>query len=90
MSRKGYSAPPGFPEAALLGVMPYRRPMTVSEVMRAAALIMRLRYQGRSNYPAFKRVLDQLVDAGWLDRMVRKPRTGRPALCYRRIAALPK
>lgn len=85
-----YRAPVGFPEAIVLGFMPYRRPMTVNEILRASPFRKTNPKTLKSAYPVLQRVLDQLVDAGWLDRVVRKPRTGRPALCYRRIAALPK
>jgi hypothetical protein len=85
-----YRAPVGFPEAVLLGFMPYRKAMTVGEILRASPFRATNPRTGKSAYPALKRVLDQLVDAGWLDRTVREPRTGRPAFCYRRITALPK
>ena len=64
--------------------------MTVVEVLRASPFRATNPRTGKSSYPQLKTVLDQLVDAGWLDRTVRKPPTGRPAFCYRRIVALPK
>lgn len=79
-----YRAPVGSPEAVVLGCMPYRRPMTVAEILRAGP------FHRKSGYRPLKVVLERLVDAGRLERTIRKPRTGRPAVCYRRIAALPR
>ena len=67
---------------AVLRVMPYRQPMRIREVVDTLH-----KRADRKTYPAIKAVLEQLVVAGWLDRVERKPRTGATALCYRRIKA---
>jgi len=79
-----YRVPVGFSAATVLGFMVYRRPMTVGEILYAGP------FKRKGGYQPLKAVLEQLADAGWVERTVRKPRTGRPAACYRRIAVLPK
>lgn len=83
-----YRHPAGFPEASVLGAMRFRKPMTVGEILAVGPF--RRYSNGKSNYPVLKQVLGQLMVAGWVDQVIRKPRTGRPAMCYRRIAALPR
>ncbi len=73
--------PTGFPEAAILAVMPYRKPMTVKEIQAAAHA---------HAYSGVRALLEALEQAGWVESVLRRPRTGRPALAWKRIAALPR
>jgi hypothetical protein len=81
--RRKKPPPIGFPEARLLQVMPYRKPMLVREILLAVGAPFQ-------QYGEVKRVLEALEQAQWVESVLRRPPTGRTGMAWRRIAALPR